>query len=213
MEKSKFLGITTDFQRRLGFSLPLDVMPEEVFSEGSPNYWIVWRYNMTINSPLPQWGSGARGRHTIAFGWNVTPTNISNLVTSGRISAGEALTIVCCNELSHEARKEILRLSHKKWPVFPLVIDENLFLFLASQDEASRTEKLFEVALAGSPCNPYTPDVAGAVPREMFFGRENDKASIFNTAGSCIIYGGRQLGKSALLEQIYQEHLAKNDDI
>lgn len=204
--KSKFLGVTTDFQRRLGFVLSSGAQSEEVFTDGRPNHWIVIRYSMTINSPLPQWGSGARGQHIIAFGWNVTPTNISTLVTSGRIQAGEALTIVCCNALSHEARKEMLRLSHKNWPVFPLVIDENLFYFLASQDEATRTEKLFEVTLAGSPCNPYTPDVAGAVPREMFFGRENDKFSVFNREGSCIIYGGRQLGKSALLEQIYQEH-------
>ncbi len=204
--KNKFLGVTTDFQRRLGFVLSSEAQSEEVFTDGRPNHWIVIRYSMTINSPLPQWGSGARGQHIIAFGWNVTPTNISTLVTSGRIQAGEALTIVCCNALSHEARKEMLRLSHKKWPVFPLVIDEPLFYFLASQDEATRTEKLFEVALAGSPYNPYTPDVAGAVPREMFFGRENDKFSVFNREGSCLIYGGRQLGKSALLEQIYQEH-------
>lgn len=208
-----FLGVTTELQRWLGFVLSSEAQSEEVFSDARPNHWRVRRYTMSINSPLPQWGSLARNRHTIAFGWNVTPRSISNLVTSGRIKDDEALTIVCCNSLSHEQRKEILRLSHSWRPVFPLVIDKNLFNFLAAQDDASRTEKLFEVALAGSPCNPYTPDVAGAVPREMFFGRENDKNSIFDPTDSCIIYGGRQLGKSALLEQIYQEHGSqKNSD-
>lgn len=206
-----FLGVTTELQRWLGFVLSSEEQAEEVFSDGRPNHWRVRRYTMSINSPLPQWGSLARNKHTIAFGWNVAPRSISNLVTSGRIKDDEALTIVCCNPLSHDQRKEILRLSHKWRPVFPLVIDKNLFYFLAAQDEASRTEKLFEVALAGSPCNPYTPDVAGAVPREMFFGRENDKNSVFAPTGSCIIYGGRQLGKSALLEQIYQEHGSKTD--
>lgn len=204
-----FFGVATELQRWLGFVLSSKEQSEEVFSDDRPNHWRVRRYNMTINSPLPQWGSGARNRHTIAFGWNVTPTSISNLVTSGRIKEDEALTIVCCCPLTREARKEMLRRAHS-WPVFPLVIDENLFHFLAAQDEASRTEKLFEVALAGSPCNPYTPEVAGAVPREMFFGRETDKNSVFAPAGSCIIYGGRQLGKSALLEQIYQEYRSEN---
>lgn len=204
-----FLGVTTELQRWLGFVLSSEAQSEEVFSDARPNHWRVRRYTMSINSPLPQWGSLARNRHTIAFGWNVKPINISNLVTSGSIKDDEALTIVCCNPLSHEQRKEILRLSHKWRSMFPLVIDRNLFYFLAAQDEASRTEKLFEVALAGSPCNPYTPDVAGAVPREMFFGREGDKNSVFDPTGSCIIYGGRQLGKSALLEQIYQEHGSK----
>ncbi len=204
--ESRFLGVTTELQRWLGFVLSSDTHSEAVFTDGRPNHWVVRRYSMTINSPVPQWGSGARGRHTIAFGWNVTPTNIANLVTSGRIGEGEALTVVCCGPLTCEQRREMLRLSRNRWPVFPLVVDENLFLFLASQDEATRTEKLFEVALAGSMCNPYTPEVAGAVPREMFFGREDQKRSVFSPTGSCIVYGGRQLGKSALLEQIFQEH-------
>ena len=210
--ESTFRARTTEFLRWLGFALSQKEQPSEVFTSGSPNFWRVLRYNMKLDSPLPQWGSGARSQHVIAFGWDVSPAHIKNLLTTGYITPGTALTVICCGPLSASARKEILYLS-KGWPVFPLVIDSNLFHFLADMDAAVRTEKMFEVVLAGSPYNPYTPDVAGAVPQEMFFGREADKASVLSDTGACIIYGGRQLGKSALLQQIYKDHRSENSQI
>ena len=210
--ESTFRGRTTEFLRWLGFTLSQKEQPTEIFTSGSPNFWRVLRYSMKLDSPLPQWGSGARSQHVIAFGWDVSPAHIKHLLTSGYITAGTALTVICCGPLSAGARKEILHLS-KSWPVFPLVIDSNLFHFLADMDAAVRTEKMFEVVLAGSPYNPYTPDVAGAVPQEMFFGREADKASVLSDKGACIIYGGRQLGKSALLQQIYKEYRPENSQL
>ena len=43
---------------------------------------------------------------------------------------------------------------------------------------------------------------AGLVPPEMFFGRERERQSIVDPQGSCFIYGGRQLGKTALLRHV-----------
>ena len=151
--ESTFRARTTEFLRWLGFALSQKEQPSEVFTSGSPNFWRVLRYNMKLDSPLPQWGSGARSQHVIAFGWDVSPAHIKNLLTTGYITPGTALTVICCGPLSASARKEILYLS-KGWPVFPLVIDSNLFHFLADMDAAVRTEKMFEVVLAGSPYNP-----------------------------------------------------------
>lgn len=205
MADKTFLGSATELLRWLGFTLSQQEQPTEILSTGSPNYWRVARYSMVLNSPLPHWGSSARGKHVIAFGWELNDAVIDNLLNSNYIRRTDALTIISCGALSFDTRKRILQKA-KGWSVFPLVIDTNSFYFLASMEPAVRTEKMFEIALAGSPYNPYTPDVAGAVPREMFFGRENDKASVLSEKGACIIYGGRQLGKSALLQQIYEEY-------
>ncbi|QLH25005.1 hypothetical protein [Streptomyces sp. Rer75] len=47
--------------------------------------------------------------------------------------------------------------------------------------------------------DPYTPKAAGDVPEEMFFGRGKELDEVLDRHGSCFVYGGRQLGKSALL--------------
>jgi hypothetical protein len=69
-----------------------------------------------------------------------------------------------------------------------------------------RTQAMFQIGLAGGSYNPYTPEVAGAVPREMFFGRQEAIAQLWDMAGSCLVYGGRQLGKSALLQQVRERY-------
>jgi len=68
-----------------------------------------------------------------------------------------------------------------------------------------RTKALFFGAMAGSHDNPYTP-MGGSVPPEMFFGRDADILNLWRIDGPCIIYGGRQLGKSALLKEVRRRY-------
>ena len=55
------------------------------------------------------------------------------------------------------------------------------------------------LVLPFSAVNPYEPFAAGDVPLEMFYGRSVERSSIMDQRGTSLIYGGRQLGKSALL--------------
>lgn len=86
-----------------------------------------------------------------------------------------------------------------------LVIDDALLLFLARQSEA-RWPILLRATLPYSCVNPYLPG-SGSVPREMFFGRGSmvEALADFSGSGSCLVYGGRQLGKSALLRRVQQK--------
>jgi len=56
-----------------------------------------------------------------------------------------------------------------------------------------------------SQVNPYAPFTRGQVPAEMFFGRVEMAISLQEPTGACIVYGGRQLGKSALLRHVERE--------
>ena len=79
-----------------------------------------------------------------------------------------------------------------------LLIDRILAVFLAGVPKTERMKALLQAALPFGRLNPY--QISGAaVPPEMFMGRREELNSILNPNGTHIIYGGRQLGKSALL--------------
>ena len=85
-----------------------------------------------------------------------------------------------------------------------IVIDDPMFAYLATQP-TPRRDITMSVALPFASAEPFTPDVAGLVPVEMFYGRAEELDQVVNMMGSCIVYGGRQLGKSALLRAAARE--------
>lgn len=91
-----------------------------------------------------------------------------------------------------------------------LLIDRVLLLYLASLDEGDRQKAMLYCTL------PYTFEVlygsgSGAVPEEMFIGRVSEMNDLRNEQGPCLVYGGRQLGKTALLSRVSKTiHNPKN---
>lgn len=82
-----------------------------------------------------------------------------------------------------------------------LLIDETQILYLATGG-ADRMERLFTCATPFGYLQPYTTS-AGNIPREMFFGRREEIDKIVSrSSDGCLVYGGRQLGKSALLHHV-----------
>ncbi len=82
-----------------------------------------------------------------------------------------------------------------------VLIDEALVAYAATRRE-TRARTIFECGLPYGRVEPYITD-AGQLPPEMFFGREAEIRSIMEKSSQgCLVYGGRQLGKSALLNHI-----------
>jgi hypothetical protein len=107
--------------------------------------------------------------------------------------------------LSVSARNEFavaLRGGRKLPPT--VIVDDPMFAYLAAQP-TPRRDITMSVALPFASAEPFTPDVAGLVPVEMFYGRAEELDQVVNMMGSCIVYGGRQLGKSALLRAAKRE--------
>ena len=52
---------------------------------------------------------------------------------------------------------------------------------------------------------PYVWESANVMPVEMFMGRQAELAEIESDTGANIVYGGRQLGKSALLKMAVRD--------
>jgi hypothetical protein len=105
--------------------------------------------------------------------------------------------------LDEKRRRDISLLSRKKGNQF-VVLDDFLLLHLLSV-ENRRLQAFFYCSLPFSGLQPYT-GTASIVPPEIFYGREREIAEVVDPNGTCLIYGGRQLGKTALLLQVVNRY-------
>lgn len=81
-----------------------------------------------------------------------------------------------------------------------VVLDKVMALYLTRFDDVNRGKKMLQTALPFARVQPYT--TGGFVAPEMFIGRSEELDQIRDMAGPVFVYGGRQLGKSALLRQV-----------
>ena len=81
-----------------------------------------------------------------------------------------------------------------------LLIDRVLMLFLASLDEGDRLCAMLKCTLPFTFETLYT-NGTGPVPDEMFIGRALELRELTDHNGPSLVYGGRQLGKTALLNR------------
>lgn len=81
-----------------------------------------------------------------------------------------------------------------------LLIDRVLFLYLAMLQKTERLPAMLKCTLPYTTYQPFVRD-GGSTADEMFCGRTQELATIIDLNGACVVYGGRQLGKTALLER------------
>ncbi|WET79704.1 hypothetical protein P3102_00080 [Amycolatopsis sp. QT-25] len=111
-----------------------------------------------------------------------------------------SIVVLYFGTLDSGARRELARLfrNDRRLPA-TIVLDDAAFAYLSCQPEPSR-EITMSTLMPFTASSPFTPDVPGAsIRQEMFYGRSDERAKIIDMMGPCIVYGGRQLGKSALL--------------
>jgi hypothetical protein len=102
--------------------------------------------------------------------------------------------------LDPEQRRAAANICRKANLLAPIV-DLAVFLELLSSPESDRFERLVNLTLPFTWVNPYVPNVQGRVPAEMFYGRDREVQQVVMINGPSFVYGGRQLGKSALLRR------------
>ena len=147
--------------------------------------------------PVPSFGSEAQGRYKVLCLWE-RPTE-DEIVTSVVDYPNSPVLVLYFGRLSVVRRRELARTCFEEKKTF-LVIDETLLFFLCGE-RGSRLPAMFRCTLPFSYNQPYQI-TSSHVPPEMFYGRQNERESILDPLGSCFIYGGRQLGKTALLRDV-----------
>ena len=154
----------------------------------------------------PAFGSKATNGYTIFL---IKKDTLPEAV--GKMLKSETPTILLLSGVADPAKRhdfaELLRAN----AIPAILIDEALIAFTATRRE-TRARIIFECGLPYGRVEPYTTD-AGHVPREMFFGREAEIQDIMSrTADGCLVYGGRQLGKSALLSHVSRTRHSPGDE-
>jgi hypothetical protein len=81
------------------------------------------------------------------------------------------------------------------------VIDDAVLVFAAMNNDG-QLGTVMRATMPFCSVNPYIVGGAGAgyLPDEMFYGREGELRGVLDPRGTCLLYGGRQLGKSAVLK-------------
>ena len=162
-------------------------------------------------SLLPDFGSRAGGRYRLYLVRGRGSHEAA--IRCGRGADSEAPNIVLfLDALDVQSRYALARAFRRGAYRPTLVLDEALVVFLASRN-GNRLAAFFECSLPFAFSQPYEPD-APKVPPEMFFGRESERGKIIATSGDMthLVYGGRRLGKTALLTDIVREFQSQAPD-
>ncbi len=144
--------------------------------------------------PIPHFGSQAKGRYRLLVFTN--KLDVHQVIDHVTRDADDERTIVLyLDYLSENSRRD---LSHRCKNMEPassfLLLDNYLVMFLLNK--TNRLRSFFRAALQFTSGKPYFV----ATTPEMFFGRKRQLDSICSRTGACLVYGGRQLGKTALLK-------------
>ncbi|MEO8154459.1 MAG: hypothetical protein ABI605_15420, partial [Rhizobacter sp.] len=147
--------------------------------------------------PVPHFGSRAQGRYrVVVLGERASPEDLLQRIGD---SAQQTATIVLSLTRSPPRFwQDLAKLSKERQRSF-LLLDEAILLSLLAQ-RGSRLASWFALALPFTYSEPYDAS-AGFVPPEMFYGRTSELDAVKAQGGCYFIYGGRQLGKTALLRR------------
>lgn len=178
-----------------------------VHTEKKGEDWLYVVAKMSANDslvrPIPQFGSQANGHYHIICLWERPGAeSIAARLRELRLDMVTVL-VFYLGRIPKGQKRDIVRICREQ-ELALAILDEILLVFLALERD-SRLPAFLNCALPLTALNPYTPFKAGDVPPEMFFGRERMVRELQNPSGSCIVYGGRQLGKSALLRHVKRQ--------
>lgn len=159
--------------------------------------------------PIPRFGSLSVGSIVIRHIWKSVDEE-SLVQAIGETAMQSQLQLVFFyGRLIADRRLAIGRLCRAKRRSF-LIVDELMVSHLCGLTEG-RLAAFFRGATPFTYADPFVT-ASSLVPPEMFYGREEELAALMSPDnGRCFVYGGRQLGKTALLREA-ERRFAKATD-
>ncbi len=158
-----------------------------------------------VNFPHPIKAFGSelkpRGLEVICLTSRRSYENIAQVL----LEAKSDLPTICLldSSLTLPERRKLAKI-FKQTPTLKdtLLIDTVMALYLAFFDDANRQKRLLQVCVPFARIQPFV--AVGSVPPEMFIGRAEELDKLRDMQGPVFVYGGRQLGKSALLRHVWR---------
>lgn len=171
------------------------------------------RGKVTYIHPIPAFGS-----QTETEGFRVAclygKFDCDSLMNSFRMmnSTPKNTLILLDFALNIEERRRLARKikEEKSFSKTFIVIDRVILFYLAKHYTSDTIAKrLMATTLPFAYCQPFVEASTQTMPAELFTGREDELTKIESPEGVNLVYGGRQLGKSALLKMA-QHNVDKN---
>ena len=117
------------------------------------------------------------------------------------------LLVLVKSSIRLDVRRQLAGKYARNYNIDPFIIMDRVnAFFIAEFNMATRWQHFLHSSLPFQPENPYCIDPNKEIPPEMFFGRSEKLLEIMHTEVAMLVYGGRQLGKTALLHQV-RNHL------
>lgn len=148
---------------------------------------------------LPDFGSRTEGNYRVA----VSQTLLAESSLQ-KLTTGNGLILMVSDVVTPEERRKFLTRNLAANRRI-LLIDSATISYAVGEPQI-RGLTLIELAQPYSFAEPYADWGRSAVPREMFVGRSQDIRAILLDSGSNIVYGGRRMGKTALLKHVESEN-------
>jgi len=150
--------------------------------------------------PIDAFGSLVNGQYRILCDWE--RSSEEDLLNELSESARDVAYIVFYfGRLTEARRRNLARLCHDPKRRRKMIVVDDILLIYLCGERGSRLPVFFDCTLPFSFAMPYTT-AASLVSPEMFYGRSREIEDIIDPMGTCFIFGGRQLGKTALLRHV-----------
>ena len=154
------------------------------------------------SSPLPVFGSACGNRFEIVVGQTrKEPEQFEEYIRGCSLTGRPVLAFLLLPQSSSYRIRWQRRFARARLTVLPL----DLVVLLHLCGERNRLPILFKLGLPFTWACPYITKGEN-VAAEMFVGRRDETTALMDPVGSCIVFGGRQLGKSALLRHVHREN-------
>jgi hypothetical protein len=151
---------------------------------------------------VPQFGSLAKGQYRVLCLYDRPPED--RIVELARkCSPHGSLLVLYLGRMTEQRRRDLAEMCWRRRRTF-LVIDESLVFFLCGE-RFKRLPVMFDCTYPFTVAEPYTT-TSSLVPVEMFYGRDREREAVISPSGSNLVYGGRQLGKTALLRDVERRY-------
>ena len=156
---------------------------------------------------VPAFGSQANGTYRLLL--SSAKPSVAELTDLRDVDGGTVPLIICYfGTLGVTERLELAANWTDATRRPTIIVDDAVLAWAASRTDPFPA--VMRVTLPFTATAPYSPVKTANVPVEMFYGRDIDERRILDPRGPSIVYGGRGMGKSALLSVIQRRSWRAN---
>lgn len=148
---------------------------------------------------VPQFSPSAGERQRIMLCWGEPDVRAMFGWIAQDPGTDHPVIVLLFAAMTADQRTELALMCAQRGEKPVIVIDDIAMLHLALHG-SGQFMATARTLLPFAATNPYAPDGLAALPSEMFFGRRSERADIIHPQGANLLYGGRQLGKTTLLQ-------------